>query len=383
MFQDQLSILRPIIVILALLILLISGSLAYLYRQPKTKIGISKWIYQLVASVSTIIVFFILLNNMNTDVLQAIQNWGNMPLDYSTVSEQTNQADTSSEFADQASLDTETIAVETTTITNTETKSNPTKSDDTAQLTTKTTTAATATTAATIVTTTTTTTTTTAAPTPTPIPTPTPTPTPTPIPPSPSAPLLYSPSNQSFFYNQSFPTLSCSPISAPSGGATRYYFEVYEGPQTGNSGWISSTTWSPGYGSNGYYKWRVKCLDTVSGKESSWSSTGSLRKSSDSSGLNLDLRIVKFGPYDAQGNYSDKTSVARGMISGNSVTINASDSFFFTSGDPGPSFTKYCIIIYRNQWNEEYQYSMNEGSSVTINNSSRIGSFLLDGDLFY
>jgi hypothetical protein len=105
-----------------------------------------------------------------------------------------------------------------------------------------------------------------------------------------------------------------------------------------------------------------------------------LKASSDSTNLPLDIRIAKFGPYDAQNNYSDQTQKVREMVSNNSVSIQATDAFFFPAGDPGPSFTKTLIVVYRNRWNEEWQITCGEGQTITINRDSRSGTFLLDGD---
>ena len=194
-------------------------------------------------------------------------------------------------------------------------------------------------------------------------------------------PSLLRPSNGST-YTGSTPTLQWSSISSPSGGQVKYYAETFDCPSAQSSGWITSTSWTPTSTAAGLYNWHVKAIDVNTGKESGYGNVWqyTLTASSNSSDLPLDIRIAKFGPYDAQDNYSDQTLKVREMILNNSVSIVASDSFFFPYGDPGSIFTKKLIIIYRNRWNEEWEVACNEGETITLTRDSQIGEFILDGD---
>lgn len=58
------------------------------------------------------------------------------------------------------------------------------------------------------------------------------------------------------------------PSSDPDGGTVQYYFDV-TGPSNTNSGWTTSTCWSPSLGAGGW-AWRVKAGDGTN--ESDWSS---------------------------------------------------------------------------------------------------------------
>jgi hypothetical protein len=197
----------------------------------------------------------------------------------------------------------------------------------------------------------------------------------------PNMPNPTSPSNGSTFQSGA-PTLYWSSVSSPSGGQIQYWVETFDCPNPQNSGWISGTSWTPPTNNLGLYNWHVKSRDLTTVKESGWGAVWqfTLAQNTNSTDLHLDIRVAKFGPYDAQNTYSDQTSKVRDMISNDSVTIQAADSFFFPAGDPGPSYTKTLIIIYRNRWNEEWQITCSEGQSITLTRDSRVGTFLLDAD---
>lgn len=178
------------------------------------------------------------------------------------------------------------------------------------------------------------------------------------------------------------PRLTWNPVSCPSGGTIEYYVEVYDCPIPQNSGWISSTSWTPYLNVVGFYNWRVKSIDRTTGKESAWSSPWRFEYAIhvDSYDEHLQIKRAMFGPYDSHGTNTDQAGRARELIQNDSISITASDSFFFPAGDPGPSFTKRMTIIYSNRWNEEYEIVVDEGQTVNVNRDSRTGRFLRDCD---
>jgi hypothetical protein len=194
-------------------------------------------------------------------------------------------------------------------------------------------------------------------------------------------PYLTGPADGSRFQGGA-PTLSWSPISTPSGGRVEYFAETFDCPDPHQSDWITGTSWTPPSNAPGTYNWHVKAIDRTTGNESGYGAVWqfTLEETHDSTDLHLEIRITKYGPYDSSNTYSDQTGKARSIMSDDSVTIPASDSFFFPYGDPGPSYNKTLVVVYRNRWNEEWQVSCGEGGSITLNRDSRTGTFLLDGD---
>lgn len=84
----------------------------------------------------------------------------------------------------------------------------------------------------------------------------------------PAPPTLISPANWSQFPNGSTPALCVNPMSN-----VQYYFQVYESHDIPESGWTSSSCWTPpGLGPYSY-QWHVKVRDTATGLESDWSET--------------------------------------------------------------------------------------------------------------
>lgn len=183
-------------------------------------------------------------------------------------------------------------------------------------------------------------------------------------------------------YRNGTPTLTWSAVSGSSYSNIEYFAHTYDCPNPQESGWISGTSWTPNSNALGTYNWNVKARDKVTGKESGWGATYQfiLEATPDSQNRNLEIKSAVFGPYDSHGTNSDMTWKVRENISNNSVTINATDSFFFPAGDPGPSYSKRLTVNYTNRWNEEYQVTRNEGESITINWDSREGSYVRDHD---
>jgi hypothetical protein len=199
---------------------------------------------------------------------------------------------------------------------------------------------------------------------------------------APIMPALLSPEHNSTA-KVSMPALNWLAVESPSGGQTKYFVEILDTSNPLNSGWITETSWTPSSNLLGLYKWRVKAMDVNTKKESEWSNVRqfTLAAATDSTDLNLDIRIARFGPYDSQGNYADQSSNVRKLIVNNTVTIEATDAFFLPAGDPGPTLTKTLFVTYRNRWNEEWEVSCAEGQSIMLNRDSRVGTFILDADL--
>ena len=88
---------------------------------------------------------------------------------------------------------------------------------------------------------------------------------------APSRPTLTGPGDWAVFRGTEGITLHAQPNSDPDGDAiTHYYFDIFESAHIPNSGWITSSSWSPpGLGYYGY-QWRVKVRDSR-GAESDWS----------------------------------------------------------------------------------------------------------------
>lgn len=85
---------------------------------------------------------------------------------------------------------------------------------------------------------------------------------------APDPPTLTSPSNWHVSYDGSTPQLCAS-----ASGSVEYWFQIYDSHDIPESGWISSSCWTPpGLGAYGY-QWHVKVRDSNTGLESNWSET--------------------------------------------------------------------------------------------------------------
>ncbi|MEZ4860033.1 MAG: NBR1-Ig-like domain-containing protein [Caldilineaceae bacterium] len=87
----------------------------------------------------------------------------------------------------------------------------------------------------------------------------------------PNAPTLTSPGDWAVYTGNSGITLQAQQNGDPDGDAiTHYYFEIFESAQTPNSGWITSSSWSPSGLGNYGFQWHAKVRD-ARGAESGWS----------------------------------------------------------------------------------------------------------------
>lgn len=194
----------------------------------------------------------------------------------------------------------------------------------------------------------------------------------------PGAPMPLSPSD--YAKNpSSAPTLKWGTVSSPSGSETQYQVEIFDSSLNPSTNWFNGTEWRPSEldGKPGIYTWHVRAKDPSTGKVSSWSNPLRFEiTKAESTNLRLDIRMVNYG---TPSNFPDVTQKVRSMIvKDESVTIIANNTL--TGYDPESGKVKILFCRYRNRWNEEYEFTINENQQITITRDSRYGTFKTDGD---